>query len=131
MITFQLFQFLKNLSKIHITAINCVIFYFQCIKYLVIEYSKNLIFNIFICVNNSIFKNDKMIRKNFDNFFFQLYKDVIDWRTIKQITIITFNTETKLLTISYTIKKIIWRKRFFKSIKFDIDKTLKIQCDNC
>ena len=41
-----------------------------------------------------------------------------------------FNIETKLLTIFRTIKKIIWWKRFFESIKFDIDETLKIQCDN-
>ena len=130
LITFRLFQFLKNFSKIHIIAINRVIFYFQYIKHLIIEYSKNSIFNIFICVSDLIFENDEMIRKNFDEFFFQLYENVIDWRTIKQITIITFNIETKLLTIFRTIKKIIWWKRFFESIKFDIDETLKIQCDN-
>ena len=33
LITFRLFQFLKNFSKIYITAINRVIFYFQCIKH--------------------------------------------------------------------------------------------------
>ena len=58
LIIFRLFWFLKNFSKIHITTINRVIFYFQCIKYLIIKYSKNSIFNIFICVNNSIFEND-------------------------------------------------------------------------
>ena len=126
LITFRLFQFLKNFNKIHITAINRVIFYFQCIKHLIIKYSKNSIFNIFICVSDSIFENDEMIRKNFDEFFFQLIKNVIDWWTIKQITIITFNTKTKLLTIFRTIKKIIWWKRFFESIKFNTDETLKI-----
>ena len=84
-----------------------MIFYFQYIKHLIIEYSKNSIFNIFICVSDSIFENNEIIRKNFDEFFFQLYENVIDWRTIKQITIITFNTETKLLAIFRTIKKII------------------------
>ena len=78
LIIFRLFQFLKNFSKIHITTINRVIFYFQCIKHLIIEYSKNSIFNIFICVSDSIFENDEMIRKNFDEFFFQLYENVID-----------------------------------------------------
>ena len=130
LITFRLFQFLKNFSRIHITAINRVIFYLQCIKHLIIEYSENSIFNIFICVSDLIFENDEIIRKNFDEFLFQLYEDVIDWRTIKQITIITFSTETELLAIFRTIKKTIWWKRFFESIKFDIDETLKIQCDN-
>ena len=78
LIAFRLFQFLKNFSKIHITAINRMIFYFQCIKHLIIEYSKNSIFNIFICVNDSIFKNNEIIRKNFDEFLFQLYENVID-----------------------------------------------------
>ena len=78
LITFRLFQFLKNFSKIHITAINRVIFYLQCIKHLVIKYSKNSIFNIFICVSDSIFENNEVIRKNFDEFFFQLYENVID-----------------------------------------------------
>ena len=48
-----------------------------------------------------------MIRKNSNEFFFQLYENVIDWRTIKQITIITFNIEIELLIIFRTIKKII------------------------
>ena len=74
LITFRLFQFLKNLSKIHITTINRVIFYFQCIKHLIIEYSKNSIFNIFIYVSDLIFENDEMIRQNFDEFFFSCIK---------------------------------------------------------
>ena len=121
---------MKNFNKIHITTINRMIFYFQCIKHLIIEYSKNSIFNIFICVSDLIFENDEVIRRSFDEFFIQLYENVIDWRTVKQITIITFNIETKLLAIFRTIKITIWWKRFFESIKFDTDKTLKIQCDN-
>jgi hypothetical protein len=59
-----------------------------------------------------------------------LYDDSIDWRAIKQITMITFSIETKLLTLSRIAKKTIWWRRFFESIQYDSMKKLHIRCDN-
>ena len=107
-----------------------MIFYLFRTKNFVIKYFEKLNFNIFNCASDAVFENDEMIRKNSDDYLFQLYERIVDWRAIKQITIITFSIEAELLIIFRIEKKVIWWKQFFEFIKFDTKKKLVIKCDN-
>jgi hypothetical protein len=106
-----------------------MIAYLNDTKKFVIEFSKKSS-EIFLCANDAAFADDELIRKSLKDYLFKLYDDSIDWRTIKQITMITFSIETKLLILSRIAKKTIWWKRFFESIRFDSMKKLHIRCDN-
>lgn len=74
----RLSQFFQIFSKKNVAAADRVIFYFHSIKNLVIEYSEYQNFNIFACVNNFVFKNNPVIQKNSDDYFFHLYEKTID-----------------------------------------------------
>jgi hypothetical protein len=127
--TAKLAQFLKNSNSNHVVIANRVIAYLNDIKNFVIEFSKKSS-EIFLCASDAAFADDELIRKSSNDYLFKLYDDSIDWRAVKQITMITSNIETKLLTLSRIAKKTIWWRRFFESIQFDSMKKLHIRCDN-
>jgi hypothetical protein len=127
--TAKFIQFLKNSDSNHVTIANRVIAYLNDIKNFVIEFSEKFS-KIFLCASDAAFADDELIKKSSNNYFFKLYDDLIDWRTIKQITMITFNIETKLLILSRIAKKTIWWKRFFEFIEYDSMKKLHIRCNN-
>ncbi len=127
--TAKLVQFLTNSNSDHFIAVDRAISYLNEIKNLAIQYL-SWIANILLCVNDATFADDKVTRKNSNDYLFKLYESFIDWRIAKQATMITFNIETKLLTLFRIAKKIIWWKRFFESIRFDFMKKLHILCDN-
>jgi hypothetical protein len=108
---------------------NRIIVYLNDVRTFVIEFSKKSS-KIVLCANDVAFTNDELIKKSSDDYLFKLSDDSIDWRTIKQVTMTTFNIETKLLTLSRIAKKTIWWKRFFESIQYDLMKKLHIRCDN-
>jgi hypothetical protein len=75
--TAKLAQFLKNSNSDHVTIANRIIAYFNDIKILVIEFSKNSS-EIFFSANDAAFANDELIRKSSDDYLFKLYDDSID-----------------------------------------------------
>jgi hypothetical protein len=127
--TAKLAQFLKNSDSKHVTIANRVIVYLNDIKNFVIEFSEKFS-EIFLCASDAAFADDELIRKSSNDYLFKLYDDSIDWRAVKQITMITSNIETKLLILSRIAKKTIWWRRFFEFIKYDSMKKLHIRCDN-
>jgi hypothetical protein len=127
--TAKLVQFLKNSDSNHVTIANRVIVYLNDIKNLIIEFSENSS-EIFLSASDVAFADDEFIKKSSNDYLFKLYDDFIDWRAIKQITMIMFSIEIKLLTLSRIAKKTIWWKRFFEFIEYDWMKKLHIRCDN-
>jgi hypothetical protein len=127
--TAKLAQFLKNSNSNHIMIVNRMTAYLNDTKNFVIEFSKKSS-EIFLCASDATFADDELIRKSSNDYLFKLYDDSIDWRAIKQVTMTTFNTETKLLILSRIAKKAIWWRRFFESIQYDSMKKLHIRCDN-
>jgi hypothetical protein len=128
-VTAKLAQFLKNSNLNHVMIANRIIAYLNDIRNFVIEFSEKFS-EIFLCASDVAFADDELIRKSSNNYLFKLYDDSIDWRTIKQVTMTTFNIETKLQILSRIAKKTIWWRRFFESIRFDSMKKLHIRCDN-
>jgi hypothetical protein len=127
--TAKLVRFLKSSNSNYVTIANRVIVYFNDTKNLFIEFSKNSS-EIFLCASDAAFTDDELIRKSSNDYLFKLYDDSIDWRAIKQITMITSSIETRLLILSRIAKKTIWWRRFFESIQYDSMKKLHIRCDN-
>ncbi len=127
--TAKLAQFLKNSNSNHVMIANKVITYLNDIKKFVTEFSEKFS-EIFLCASDVAFADNELIRKSSNDYLFKLYDDSIDWRTVKQVTMTTFNIETELLILSRIAKKTIWWRRFFESIRFDSMKKLHIRCDN-
>jgi hypothetical protein len=84
-----------------------MISYLYEIKSFVIEYFDKRLTNILLCVNDATFANDEAIRQSFNEYFFQLYNDLIDWRIAKQIIVIISSIETELLTLTWIATKIM------------------------
>jgi hypothetical protein len=114
----------------HLSMIDQIIFYLYKIRNLVIEYFEKRSTNILLCVNDAAFADDKVTRKNFDEYLLQLYDNLINWRTAKQTIVITSSIEIELLILTRIVKKIMWWDRFFEIIQFDSMKTFHIWCDN-
>jgi hypothetical protein len=128
-VTAKLAQFLKNSNSNHLAIANRMIAYLNDIRNLIIEFSRNFS-EIFLCASDVAFADDELIRKSSNDYLFKLYDDLIDWRAVKQITMITFSIETKLLILNRIAKKTIWWRRFFEFIEYDSMKKLHIRCDN-
>ena len=87
-------KFIKNLTNlllIYQKAINRVLTYLYKTKILVIKYFTAAATDgqqAFLYANNAVFADDLFIRRNTKGYFFQLFKGLIDWRSIKQKIII-------------------------------------------
>jgi hypothetical protein len=129
-VTTKLTQFLQTSHLNHLSTVDRMISYLYEIKNLAIEYFDKRSTDILLCVSDATFADDETIRRSFDEYLFQLYDDLIDWRAVKQTIVIISSTETELLTLTRIAKKTMWWRRFFEIIRFDSMKTLHIRCDN-
>ena len=84
--------------------------YLTHIKYYVIVYKSqtNYTIIIFLISSNASFANDLDIRQNSNEYCFMFFDDFIDWKIIKQKTIITNFIEIELLIMSMTINIKMW-----------------------
>ena len=81
--------------------------------------------------SDATFIDDLATKYSIKEYLFKLFNGPIDQRLIKQKTIITFNTEVKLLALFHAAKDMIWWKRFFSGIKqLDINKHFAILYNN-
>ena len=126
----KLFQYFQNPGPANLRAADHVIAYLYSTKFLVIEFSESYHSNIFSCASDAAYADDISIRRSSMEFLFHLYGESIDWKAFKQPTVTTSSTEAELLAITDTAKQSIWWRRFFKSIEFDTEETLRIECDN-
>ena len=131
-VVFKLSEFLINSSKKHFDASNRIFFYLTAIKFFSIRFNAKVSDSqfIFFVSSDTLYADDFEIRYNFQNYEFKLFDDLVNWKTFKQKTVIISSTETELLAISTTKKKLIWWIRFFDEISFQLFHTSIIQCDN-
>src|SRR2546423_1524023 len=84
-----------------------------------------------VYISDAVFANDLATKYSTERYLFKLFNRPINWRSTKQKTITTSNTETELLALSYTAKDMIWWKRFFSGIKqLNINKYFAILYNN-
>jgi hypothetical protein len=112
--TAKLTQFLQASHSNHFSAIDQIISYLYKIRNLVIEYFDKRLTNILLCVSDATFADDEITRRSFDEYLFQLYDDLIDWRTAKHtIVIISEHWDWVIDTDSnrqesYVMKTFLW-----------------------
>ncbi len=127
--TVKLTQFLQRSSPDHLTMTDRMISYLNETKHLILKYSGRAS-KIFLCASDAAFADDEVTRRSSDEYLFQLYGGAIDWRTARQVTVITSSTKAKLLALTRTAREAMWWQRFFEAISFDSMKKLHIRCDN-
>jgi len=81
---------------------------------------------IFICSADAAFADDTLTRRSSDGYLFQLYGGPIDWRAAKQKTVTTSSTEAELLSLSFAAKEVMWWRRLFAAIQFDMEHEISI-----
>lgn len=62
---------------------------------------------IFLASSNVLYANNSLIRYSSQGYAFNLFNNIIDWKTIKQKTMTTNSIEVELLAISTTEKELI------------------------
>ncbi len=81
-------------------------------------------------LSTSTYADDLIIRYSSQNYWFKLFDESIDLKTNKQKTMIISTIEIALLIIFFIDKKLIWWKRLFDQISFEMSFSLIIECDN-
>ena len=124
----QLIRFLINPSPLHHKVTNKVINYLTNIKNLTLHFGG---FNNLKVVNNTLFVNNTLDRKNSQAFIIKLFKGLISQKTNKQDTIITFTTKTELLALSQTVKESLYISRLITKLGIQLkNNKIQIQYNN-
>ena len=58
--------------------------------------------------SDALYADDPDMWKSIQGFIFMLFNGFIDWKVMKQCTVITSTTEVKLLAFSATTKETLW-----------------------
>ena len=146
-IVLKLTKFLINLSSKYLNVVDHCLRYLHDSKFLKIEYFANKDKELMIqamkieesqlSIEKHIFEKtvDVNFANNFDQkstkaFTFKLYDDLINWASRKQLTISTFVTKAKLLTLLHVDKQLIWWIHLFHKLKFNSRHQIAIHNDN-
>jgi hypothetical protein len=84
---------------------------------------------IFESTTNAFFAND-LDRRSVEKYIFKLFDDMIDWIVKKQLIVLIFIIEAKLLSMLHADKKLIWWIHFFQKLKFNSNQKIMIYNDN-
>jgi hypothetical protein len=125
-------QFLQNPSTRHRAEADRLICYLRDTKHLAIEYSGTLTAQIFEAACDAAYADDKETRRSSEGWIFKFFGGAIDWKAARQTTVTTSTTEAELLALSHAGSALIWWKRFFDQLGFELnnDEPLAILCDN-
>ena len=127
----KLFKFLRNPSPAHMEAVNHLLQYLIGTRHYAICYD-GLDLNglkTFEVASDASFA-DAEDRKSSFGFCFQLYGGCIHYKAAKQKTMTTSSTEIELLSVSSTIKELMWWIWFYKNIGFELDEKYAVYYDN-
>jgi hypothetical protein len=129
--TQKLAEFLTNSSPDYILIAEDTISYLKGTRTLAIEYlNTNPSGPLFRLSSDAAFADDSSTRKSTKGALFQLFGGPIDWRFIKQKTVITSITETELLALSHLCKDLLWWQRLFKGLELNLKEDYTAFCDN-
>jgi hypothetical protein len=126
----KLSEFLTNPSRRHQDAADRAIAYLNGTHSLATEFSATDTPHKFTCASDAAFADDSVTRYSTEGYLFQLFGGPIDWRSTKQKTVTTSSTEAELLALSHAAKEVLWWKRLFEAIQFNLGHEIVIKCDN-
>jgi len=133
--TSRLSEYLQNPTQQHIEAVNHLILYLICSKFLGLEFDGNHQYPVeaFMGSSDASFADDALTRWSSMGFTFSFFLGMVHWRALKIKTVATSSTHAELLALSVTAKDYIWWMRFLQAIGFEFseyDQKPFIYCDN-
>ena len=124
----RLARFLINPGPLHHKAVDKVINYLASIKNLTLYFGG---FNNLEVINNALFANNTLDRKNSQTFTIKLFRGLISWRANKQDTVTISTTKAELLTLLQTAKKSLYILSLIIKLKVQLKKNkIRIQYNN-
>jgi hypothetical protein len=129
----RLAEFMMNPSPAHLAEAHRVIAYLYSTRYYAIEYSSITpyqIENTLKIASDASFADDHASRRSTQGYLIKLFNGPIMWQSSKQKTVSTSTTEAELLALSHVGKEVQHLARIFKSIRFDAEQPIEIECDN-
>ena len=121
-------RYLLNPSQEHQKAIDQVIRYLYCTRYLALSYGGDEL--RLILASDASFADDPDTRFSSQGYIISLFGGPIDWKASRQSTVTTSTTEAELLALTTTAKEGVALKRLFRDIKLQTEDPLTIFCDN-
>ena len=125
----KLSEHLRNPSPGHSEAAIHLLRYLVGTRFLAIQFDGYSPNRTFISSSDASYA-DNVDRKSSFGYCFQLYGGPIHYKASKQGTVTTSTTEAELLAISATAKELVWWKRFFHHVGFEIHGKTSVYCDN-
>ena len=113
-------QFLQNPSPRHRAEADRLICYLRDSKHLAIEYSGTATTQIFEAACDAAYADDKETRRSSEGWIFKFFGGPVDWKAARQTTVTTSTTEAELLALSHAGSALIWWKRFFNQLDFQL-----------
>ena len=109
-ITSMLSKHLINPLEHHMELAYKVMHYLNQIKFHLIYFNTQMTYTLttFSLNSNALYANDPNTQKSTQRFIFMLFNRLINWKAMKQRTMITNMTEVELLVFSATTKKALW-----------------------
>lgn len=127
----RLSEFLQNPSPKHIAAIDRAIAYLCHTRYKALEFGGNdSDSRAFEASSDAAYADDPETRKSTQGFLIPFFGGAVDWKSVKQKTVVTSSTEAELLALSKAAKEIYWWKRLMAGILFNPDHEISLNVDN-
>jgi hypothetical protein len=85
---------------------------------------------LFFGASDAAFADNLEMRRSSHGFMFKLYGMPIDWKATVQRSVTKSTTEAELMALSVAGAEMEWWQRAFKSVKFELEFTPQLWCDN-
>ena len=85
---------------------------------------------LFFGASDAAFADNLETRRSSHGFMFKLYGMPIDWKATVQRSVTKSTTEAELMALSVAGAEMEWWQRAFKSVKFELEFTPQLLCDN-
>jgi hypothetical protein len=126
----ELSKFLQNPGPLHIAAVDHLLEYLSCTKYLALCYNGDTTSNLFMGYTDASFADDVETRRSSHGYAFSFYGALVTWKAQKQRTVTTSSTESEILALSQAGREMVWWQRFFSAIDFISTEEMILYCDN-
>jgi hypothetical protein len=129
-------EFQLNPGPQHITAANHCLTYLRDRAHYAIVYSgqcgqlQHHISNFVEVSTDASFADDVTTRMSRQGYLMRCAGGAVAWKANKQRTVTTSSTEAELLAASQVGKEVLWWKRLFNNLNFQLNEDITILCDN-
>jgi hypothetical protein len=129
--TSELASYMANPSAEHMQEINrCIQYLYGTQKLGILYDGKQTYQREFEVFTDASFADDPETRRSSQGWLMKLYGGPVAWNASRQTTVTTSSTEAELLALSFVAKETVAVSRLFTGLRFHLDQSLYIWCDN-